>query len=284
MKLIRFGGFKKEKPGILTNDGIRRDCSAFFSDWNYDFFQNDGLNKLAGMDVQDFPVVDETIRWGAPIARPGKVVCIGLNYMDHIKETGASIPKEPLIFMKGTNSVIGPYDNILIPKNSTKTDWEIELGVIIKKDCRYLNSEAEADDYIAGYTISHDVSERDFQKEHGGQWCKGKSCDTFNPVGPFLATSDEIKDVSNLNMCLSVNGIKRQNSNTKMMIFNPRFLVHYLSQFMTLEAGDLLSTGTPHGVGMGMKPQTFLKDGDTVELKIEGLGSQKQICKDLIHH
>jgi len=280
MKLIRFGKFRKEKPGILTDGGIRRDCSVFFDDWNYDFFQNDGLNKLAAMDIEQFPVVDENVRRGACIARPGKVVCIGLNYLDHVKETGARTPEEPVIFMKGTNTVVGPYDDILIPKNSKKTDWEIELGVIIKKDCGYLKSEKEADGYIAGYTISHDVSEREFQIERGGQWTKGKSCDTFNPVGPFLATPDEVGNVNDLKMKLSVNGIIRQNGNTGNMVFGPHYIVYYLSQFMTLEAGDLISTGTPHGVGMGMKPQMFLKDSDIVELEIDGLGKQRQICKN----
>ncbi len=279
MKLIRFGEFRKEKPGILTDNGIRRDCSTFFDDWNYDFFQNGGLDKLAVINIDQFPIVDENIRWGACITRPGKVVCIGLNYRDHVAETGMKMPKEPAIFMKGTNTVVGPYDNILIPKNSKKTDWEIELGVIIKKDCRYLNSEKDASDYIAGYTISNDVSEREFQIERGGQWTKGKSCDTFNPVGPFLATPDELKNINDLKMKLSVNGSVRQNGNTGNMVFDPHYIVYYLSQFMTLEAGDLISTGTPCGVGMGMKPQQFLKNGDIVELKIDGLGKQRQICK-----
>ena len=279
MKLIRFGEFRKEKPGILTDNGIRRDCSTFFDDWNYDFFQNGGLDKLAVINIDQFPIVDENIRWGACITRPGKVVCIGLNYRDHVAETGMKMPNEPAIFMKGTNTVVGPYDNILIPKNSKKTDWEIELGVIIKKDCRYLNSEKDASDYIAGYTISNDVSEREFQIERGGQWTKGKSCDTFNPVGPFLATPDELKNINDLKMKLSVNGSVRQNGNTGNMVFDPHYIVNYLSQFMTLEAGDLISTGTPCGVGMGMHPQQFLKDGDIVELKIDGLGKQRQICK-----
>ena len=279
MKLIRFGEFRKEKPGILTDNGTRKDCSAFFNDWNYDFFQNGGLDKLSAINEDQFPNVEKNARWGSCIARPGKVVCIGLNYRDHVAETGMKMPKEPAIFMKGTNTVVGPYDNILIPKNSKKTDWEIELGIIIKKDCRYLSSEEESVDYIAGHTISHDVSEREFQIERGGQWTKGKSCDTFNPIGPFLATSNELNNINNLSMKLSLNGILRQNGNTKNMVFAPQYIIYYLSQFMTLEAGDLISTGTPHGVGMGMKPQMFLKDNDIVELEIEGLGKQRQICK-----
>ncbi len=247
---------------------------------NYDFFQNEGLDKLAAMDTDQFPVVDENIRWGTCIARPGKVVCIGLNYRDHVLEIGIKMPTEPTIFMKGTNTVIGPYDDIIIPKNSTKADWEIELGIIIKNDCRYLASEKEAQVYIAGYTISHDVSEREFQIERGGQWTKGKSCDTFNPVGPYLATPDEVENINNLKMKLSVNGIMRQDGNTENMVFNPLYIVYYLSQFMTLEAGDLISTGTPHGVGMGMKPQVFLNDKNIVELEIDGLGKQRQICRN----
>ena len=282
MKLIRFGEFRKEKPGILTDNGIRKDCSSFFDDWNYNFFQDDGLNKLSTMNLEQLPNVGEDIRWGSCIARPGKVVCIGLNYRDHAAETGMKLPKEPAIFMKGTNTVVGPYDNIIIPQNSKKTDWEIELGIIIKKECRYLKSEKDADDYIAGYTISHDVSEREFQIERGGQWTKGKSCDTFNPIGPFLATSDELKNINDLKMKLSVNDVMRQNGNTKNMVFAPHYIIYYLSQFMTLEAGDLISTGTPHGVGMGMKPQMFLKGGDVVELEIDGLGKQKQVCRNYI--
>lgn len=222
--------------------------------------------------------VDENTRWGACVARPGKVICIGLNFSDHAKESGMKPPKEPIIFQKGSNTVVGPYDNILIPRGSTKTDWEVELGIIIGKDARYLDSAEEAKDYIAGYCISHDVSEREFQIEKGGQWTKGKSCDNFNPIGPYLVTPDELDDVHNLPMKLSVNGQQMQDGNSNTMIFDCNYIVHYLSQFMTLEAGDLISTGTPPGVGLGMKPPQYLKEGDVVELSIEGLGSQRQVC------
>lgn len=283
MKLIRFGEFKKEKPGILLDDGKRKDLSAHFKDWDHDFFQNNGLSELAKIvrsKSKTLPDVADDIRLGSCIARPGKVVCIGLNYRDHAKETNAAIPSEPIVFMKGSNSVVGPNDNILIPRKSEKTDWEVELSLVIGKDARYLNSVEEANDYIAGFCICNDVSERAFQLEKMGQWVKGKSCDTFCPTGPFLATKDEIPDVKNLKMSLSLNGKIRQNGNTSTMIFDVYFLVHYLSQFMTLEAGDLLSTGTPPGVGMGCKPPEYLKENDVMELSVEGLGIQQQICKN----
>lgn len=279
MKLIRFGEFRKERPGILTDDGLRHDCSSLFKDYDSSFFDEGGIKKLAGIDIKELPTISEMERWGSCVGRPGKVVCVGLNYRDHAAETNARIPTEPVLFLKATNTVVGPYDNVIIPKNSLKTDYEVELALIISKECRYLNSESEAVDYIAGYTISNDVSERDFQKERGGgQWTKGKSCDTFNPVGPFMITKDEIKDVNNLWMKLFVNGILQQNGNTGNMIFNPYFLVYHISQFMTLEPGDIVSTGTPSGVGMGKIPPSFLKRGDTMELEIENLGKQKQTC------
>ena len=278
MKLIRFGEFRQEKPGIELDDGTRKDCSGHFDDWNRDFFVNDGLAKLAQLDTGSLPDVADNVRLGSPVARPGKVLCIGLNYSDHAAETGMDIPKEPILFMKGTNTVVGPYDNIVIPKGSEKTDWEVELGVILGKDASYLDSAEAANDYIAGYCISHDVSERAFQLEHSGQWTKGKSCDTFNPLGPYLVTKDDVADPMNLGMTLDVNGNRMQDGNTKTMVFDPCFIIHYLSQFMTLEAGDLITTGTPPGVGMGMKPPVFLKAGDVVELAVAGLGSQKQVC------
>lgn len=279
MKLLRFGILKNEKPGILLN-GQRKDLSHHFKDWDRSFFQNNGLTELEKIinSGADLPNVDEGERWASCIARPGKVICIGLNYSDHAKESGMAIPKEPIVFQKGSNTVVGPYDNIIIPKGSEKTDWEVELGIIIGKDARYLNSVDEAAAYIAGYCVSNDVSERAFQLEKGGQWTKGKSCDNFNPLGPYLVTKDEIEDVHNLSMTLSVNGIQKQNGNSKTMIFNCYYVVHYLSQFMTLEAGDLISTGTPPGVGLGMKPPQYLKEGDVVELSIEGLGTQRQVC------
>jgi len=282
MRLIRFGPMGKEKPGILSSDGARRDVSAHFKDWDGAFFQDAGLRRLAkfivSQVVENLPKVKEDERWGAPVARPGKVVCIGLNYSDHAKESGMAIPTEPILFLKASNTVVGPYDELLIPRHSKKTDWEVELGVVIGKTVRYLESHAEALACVAGYTLTHDVSEREFQLERGGQWTKGKSCDTFNPLGPWLSTVDEIKDVSNLPMRLSVNGEVRQRGNTSTMIFGVTELVRYLSQFMTLEAGDLISTGTPPGVGLGMKPPQFLKVGDVVELEITGLGKQRQVC------
>ncbi|MEJ7821682.1 MAG: fumarylacetoacetate hydrolase family protein [Chitinophagaceae bacterium] len=280
MKLIRFGEPGKEKPGILNTEGKRKDVSQLFEDWNRRSFQDYGFSEIIKKinDVELFPDVPESIRWGSCVARPGKVICIGLNYSDHAAESGMAIPSEPIVFQKGANTVIGPYDNILIPRKSEKTDWEVELGIVISKDARYLNAVDESKDYIAGYCISHDVSERAFQLERGGQWTKGKSCDNFNPLGPFLATADEITDVHNLSMSLSVNGMQMQKGNTCSMVFNCWYLVHYLSQFMTLEAGDLISTGTPPGVGLGMKPPQYLKAGDVVELSVEGLGNQKQIC------
>ena len=279
MKLIRFGNKGSEKPGILDDENIRRDVSHLFKDWNNEFFENEGVEKLKAVeDVSLLPVIDEQERWAAPIARPGKAICIGLNYSDHAEETGAAIPKEPIVFMKAANTVVGPYDNILIPRKSKKTDWEVELAVIIKKEARYLDSVDDAKDFIAGYAIVNDVSEREFQIERGGQWTKGKSCDNFSPLGPYLLTADEIKDPQNLWMKLNVNGVQMQNGNSSKMIFNVYYVVHYLSQFMTLEAGDLILTGTPPGVALGMKEPKYLKEGDVVELSIEGLGSQKQTC------
>jgi 2-keto-4-pentenoate hydratase/2-oxohepta-3-ene-1,7-dioic acid hydratase in catechol pathway len=278
MKLIRFGEVGHEKPGLLDANGNRKDLSSLFSDWDRPFFQKEGLAKLEKLDVNAFPTVSESARWASCVARPGKVICVGLNYSDHAAESGMAIPTEPIIFQKGANTVVGAYDNILIPRKSEKTDWEVELGIIIGKDARYLDSVEDAKDYIAGYCISHDVSERAFQLERGGQWTKGKSCDNFNPLGPFLSTPDEIKDVHNLTMSLWVNGVQMQKGNTNTMIFDCYYIVHYLSQFMTLEAGDLISTGTPPGVGLGMKPPQYLKEGDTVIVEIEGLGRQEQVC------
>ncbi|WP_445737160.1 fumarylacetoacetate hydrolase family protein [Mariniflexile sp.] len=281
MKLIRFGNIGNEKPGIFV-DGKRKDVSSKIGDWNHNFFQNfnlEGLEELLG-PLENFPDVSDDVRWASCVARPGKIICIGLNYSDHAAESGMDIPKEPIIFQKASNTMVGPNDNIIIPKKSLKTDWEVELGIIIGKDARYLNSKQEAKDFIAGYCVSHDVSERAFQLEMGGQWTKGKSCDSFNPLGPYMVTANDIVDVNNLNMSLYVNGEQMQKGNTSFMVFDPYTIVEYLSQFMTLEAGDLINTGTPPGVGLGMKPPKYLKDGDILELSIEGLGTQKQICKD----
>jgi 2,4-didehydro-3-deoxy-L-rhamnonate hydrolase len=282
MRLIRFGTEKHERPGILSSDGKRLDLSGHFADWDEKFFEEEGLAKLRALissaSKSEFPEAPASERWAPPIARPGKVICIGLNYSDHAKESGMPIPDEPIIFMKAANTVVGPYDPVLIPRLSMKTDWEVELGVVIGKKSRYLANTKEAMNAIAGYCISHDVSEREFQLERGGQWTKGKSCDNFNPLGPWLSTYDEIPNPQSLAMLLRVNGEVRQKGNTVTMIFGIAELVRYLSQFMTLEAGDLLSTGTPPGVGLGMKPPKYLKAGDVVELEIEGLGSQKQTC------
>ena len=280
MRLIRFGPRGQEKPGLMV-DGQRRDCSSLVKDYDHAFFQSGGLEALeSAVKGRDLPLVPDSERWGAPVARPGKVVCIGLNYSDHALESKMPIPTEPIVFLKGTNTVVGPYDDVIIPRRSVKTDWEVELGVIIGRDARYLDSPADSARHIAGYCISHDVSEREFQLERGGQWTKGKSCDNFNPIGPWLSTKDEVADVNNLSMRLSVNGERMQNGNTDKMVFDVFFLVHYLSQFMTLEAGDLITTGTPPGVGLGMNPQRYLKAGDVVELEIDGLGRQRQVCVD----
>ena len=281
MKLIRFGDTGDEKPGVLI-DEERYDCSAHFRDWDNSFFIDDGLVKLRSLienNLHDLPKVAQDIRWASCVARPGMIMCIGLNYSDHAAEAGMAVPEEPILFMKASNTIQGPYDPVMIPKGSTKTDWEVELAIVLEKDISYLSNETEAEEAIAGYCIMNDVSERAFQLERGGQWVKGKSCPGFSPVGPYLATSDEINDVNKLKMHLWVNGELMQNGNTSTMIFRPVFLVHYLSQFMKLEAGDIITTGTPPGVGMGKKPPVFLKDGDVVKLSIEDLGGQKQVFK-----
>jgi 2-keto-4-pentenoate hydratase/2-oxohepta-3-ene-1,7-dioic acid hydratase in catechol pathway len=279
MRLIRFGAAGREKPGIALASGVRKDCSAHFADWDRAFFAGGGLQRLRALaqsGAERLPDVPVEARWGSCVSRPGKLVCIGLNYSDHAAEAGMPVPKEPIVFLKGTNTVVGPYDQVLIPRLSTKTDWEVELGVVIGAEARYLRAEADADACIAGYCISNDVSERSFQLERGGQWTKGKSCDTFNPLGPWLATSDEVANPQGLAMRLDVNGERMQNGSTATMVFGVRTLVHYLSQFMTLEPGDVITTGTPPGVGMGKKPARFLKPGDVMELEIDGLGRQKQ--------
>lgn len=278
MKLLRFGPVGEEKPGILLDDG-RKDCSAYFKDWDHDFFRSGGLEKLRQLietEGHKLPPVPASSRWAAPVARPYTIMCVGLNYSDHAKESGMEPPKEPVVFMKATNTLVGPNDPVRIPKNSTKTDWEVELGLILKKDALYLEDEAAAADCIAGYCIVHDISEREFQLERSGQWVKGKSCPGFSPVGPWLSTVDEVADVMKLPMRLWVNGELRQNGTSATMIFSPAFIVWHLSQFMKLEAGDIISTGTPPGVGLGMKPPTYLKAGDVVELEIPGLGRQRQ--------
>jgi 2-keto-4-pentenoate hydratase/2-oxohepta-3-ene-1,7-dioic acid hydratase in catechol pathway len=279
MKLIRFGEAGKEKPGVLIGEK-RFDVSAIVADYNEAFFEENGLETLkAALENNPvLPEVDASVRLGSPVARPSKIICIGLNYVDHCKETGAPIPEEPIIFFKSTTALCGPNDDLIIPKNSDKTDWEIELVFIVGKKASYVE-EADAMDYVAGYCLHNDYSERAFQLERGGQWAKGKGCDTFAPLGPFMATTDEIADVDNLSMWLTVNGKKFQNSNTSNLVFKIPFLVHYLSQFMTLLPGDVISTGTPPGVGLGIKPEPiYLKAGDVVELGMEGLGTSKQVA------
>ena len=277
MKLIRFGEPGKEKPGVIIGEK-RFDLSSIIADYNETFFENNGLQKLktALTGAAPFPEVDAAVRLGAPVARPSKIICIGLNYVDHCIETNSPIPAEPIIFFKSTTALCGPDDDVIIPKNSTKTDWELELAFVIGKKATYV-AEAAAMDYVAGYCLHNDYSERAFQLERGGQWAKGKGCDTFAPLGPFLATPDEIADVNNLPMWLTVNGKKYQNSNTLNLVFKIPFLVHYLSQFMTLLPGDVISTGTPPGVGLGIKPEpVYIKAGDIIELGIEGLGTSRQ--------
>ena len=277
MKLIRFGQEGHEKPGIIVND-IWYDVSGIVTDYNEAFFANNDIKKLQDALAAGtlFPVVDPTTRLGSVVARPSKIICIGLNYVDHCLETNAPIPTEPVLFFKSTTALCGPNDNVVIPKNSVKTDWEVELAFVIGKKASYIE-EADALDYVAGYCLHNDYSEREFQLERGGQWAKGKGCDTFAPLGPFLATPDEIADVNNLKMWLTVNGKTYQNSNTLNLVFKIPFLVHYLSQFMTLLPGDVISTGTPPGVGLGIKPEpVYVKPGDVIELGIEGLGTSKQ--------
>ncbi|MDY0988441.1 fumarylacetoacetate hydrolase family protein [Flavobacterium sp. CFBP9031] len=277
MKLIRFGEIGKEKPGVLIGEK-RYDVSSIVTDFNESFFEENGLEKLekALENNPTLPEVNASVRLGSPVARPSKIICIGLNYVDHCKETNAPIPTEPIIFFKSTTSLCGPDDDLIIPKNSEKTDWEVELAFIVGKKASYVE-EAEALDYVAGYALLNDYSERAFQLERGGQWAKGKGSDTFAPLGPFLATKDEIADVDNLKMWLTVNGKKYQDSNTLNLVFKIPYLVHYLSQFMTLLPGDIISTGTPPGVGLGIKPDPiYIKAGDVVELGIEGLGTSKQ--------
>lgn len=277
MKLLRFGPQGQEKPGALDAQGNVRDLSAIVGDLSADKLSAAGLAALRAIDLRHLPVVANPGRMGVPLSNPGKFICIGLNYTDHAKETGAEIPKEPILFNKWSRPT-GAYDPIVMPRGSVKTDWEVELGVVIGSRARYV-SKADALSHVAGYCVVNDVSERQYQLEMGGTWDKGKGCDTFGPVGPWLVTADEIADPQNLDMWLEVNGKRYQNGNTRTMIFGVATLVEYLSRFMTLEPGDIISTGTPPGVGLGQKPPVYLKDGDTVKLGIQGLGEQHQrVC------
>jgi len=278
MKLIRFGEPGSEKPGVLTADGVRLDASPFGSDFDENFFAGGGLARLHDWlrsNAATAPRVPDSVRLGPPIVRPSKIVCIGLNYRDHAAETNAQPPKEPVLFFKSTTSLVGPNDDLQIPRGASKVDWEVELAFIVEKKASYV-AESEALNYVAGFALHNDYSERSFQLEHGGQWVKGKSADTFAPLGPFLATRDEIPNFSDLPMWLTVNGEFRQRSSTSQMIFGVPFLVSYISQFMTLLPGDVVSTGTPAGVGLGMKPPQYLNPGDIVELGIDGLGQSRQ--------
>jgi 2-keto-4-pentenoate hydratase/2-oxohepta-3-ene-1,7-dioic acid hydratase in catechol pathway len=280
MKLIRWINGNKTSTGVIINDEYF-DTSSFGEDYNEQFFENDGLDRLQKfVESNDGKLakLSKDIGLASPVARPSKIVCIGLNYADHAKETNAQIPKEPIIFFKSTTALTGPNDDVIIPKNSKKTDWEVELAVVIGKRASYVE-ESEALNYVAGYCLHNDLSEREFQLERNGQWVKGKSCDTFAPVGPFLATQDEIADVNNLKLWLKLNGQTMQDGTTANLIFKIPFLISYLSQFMTLLPGDIISTGTPAGVGLGMNPQVYLKPGDVVELGIDGLGISKQNIK-----
>ncbi|QND67596.1 fumarylacetoacetate hydrolase family protein [Mesorhizobium loti] len=278
MKLLRYGEVGSERPGLLDADGTIRDLSGHVTDIGGKALDPASLAALAKLDPKSLPAVSGSPRLGACVAGTGKFICIGLNYSDHAAETGATVPPEPIIFMKASSAIVGPDDDVLIPRGSEKTDWEVELAVVIGKTAKYV-SEADALDYVAGYSVAHDVSERAFQAERQGQWTKGKSCDTFGPTGPWLVTKDEVADPQNLKMWLTVNGKTMQNGSTKTMVYGVKYLVSYLSQFMSLHPGDIISTGTPPGVGLGMKPPVFLKAGDVVELGIEGLGQQKQTFK-----
>lgn len=271
---MRVGQPGQEKPAILDADGKVRDLSQHVADIGGAAISPEGLAKISAIDPKSLPEL-QVDRIGACVAGTGKFICIGLNFSDHAAETGATVPPEPVIFMKATSAIVGPNDDVLIPRGSEKTDWEVELGVVIGKTAKYV-SEADAMDYVAGYCVSHDVSERAFQTERSGQWTKGKSCDTFGPIGPWLVTKDEVADPQNLGMWLKVNGEIMQNGSSKTMVYGVAFVVSYLSQFMSLQPGDVISTGTPPGVGMGMKPPRYLKAGDVVELGIEGLGDQRQ--------
>ena len=275
MKLLRVGQAGQEKPAIRDRAGALRDLSSIIGDINGAALSPRGLSAIAAADLTALPIINEPVRIGPCLARPGKFLCIGLNYADHAAETNAPIPEEPILFFKATTAICGPMDDVIQPRGSSKLDWEVELAFAVGKTCRYVSA-ADAEDAIAGYFICHDVSERNFQLERGGTWDKGKGCDTFGPIGPWLASRDEIADPTNLSMWLEVNGHRYQQGSTKTMIFKPAFLVSYISQFMTLEPGDIVTTGTPPGVGLAQRPPVYLKPGDVVQLGIEGLGEQQQ--------
>ncbi len=280
MKLIRYGQIGQEKPGVQLKDGTRIDVSGFGLDYDDQFFGNneiENLSKWVEENKEKCKIISPDTRLGSPVYKPSKLICIGLNYAEHAKESGAQIPTEPVIFFKATSAIVGPNDNLVIPKNSKKTDWEVELAIVIGKKAKYVSKD-EAMDHVAGYTLHNDYSERAFQLERSGQWVKGKSCDTFAPLGPFIATKDEIPNPQNLDLWLKLNGEIMQKSNTCDMVFGVEEIVSFLSQFMSLMPGDIISTGTPSGVGMGLNPPRYLKPGDIVELGVNGLGCSKQIA------
>ena len=276
MKLVRYGSPGAERPGLIDARGTVRDLSPVLGDVDGSSLSHASLARLRDLDVASLERVDSVDRFGACVAKPGKFICIGLNFRDHAAETGAPIPAEPIVFMKATSAVSGPDDPIIMPRNSRKLDWEVELAFVVGEECRYVD-ETEAATKIAGYCVCNDVSEREFQLERGGQWDKGKGCDSFGPIGPWLVTADEVQDPGSLRMWLTVNGECMQNGSTSQMIFGPAFLLSYLSQFMSLQPGDVVSTGTPAGVGLGRHPPRYLQVGDVVELGIDGLGTQRQV-------
>tara|TARA_Y100000994_G_scaffold143149_1_gene117321 strand:- start:413 stop:1273 length:861 start_codon:yes stop_codon:yes gene_type:complete len=277
MKTLRYRIGNEVKPGILDSDENIHDASSLVSDWDNENVTIEKLNEIKSMDISSLPKVEKFDSIAPCVCKKsvGKIICIGLNYADHAEESGMKVPPEPIIFFKATSAIIGPNDDVIIPKNSQKSDWEVELGIVIGKEAKYI-SENESQDHIAGYCVVNDLSERAFQIERSGQWVKGKSCDTFGPIGPYLVTKDEIPDPQNLKLWLELNGKRVQDGSTATMVYGVNFLVSYLSQFMSLHPGDIISTGTPPGVGMGMNPQVFLKPGDVMELGVEGLGTQKQ--------
>jgi len=275
MKLLRYGNPGQERPGILDAQGRLRDLAAQVGDIDDTVIGHEGLSRLAAIDTSTLPIVDDGVRLGPPVARVGKIICVGMNYADHAAETGASVPEQPVLFMKATSSIVGAYDEVMIPRGSLKTDWEVELGIVIGTMARDV-SEADALHHVAGYLVVNDVSERAFQLEHGGQWVKGKGCDTFGPLGPWLVTADEIPDPQNIGLWLEVNGHRYQQGNTRTMVFGVAHLVSYISRYMTLLPGDIISSGTPAGVGLGQHPPVYLRPGDVMELGIEGLGQQRQ--------
>jgi ureidoglycolate lyase/2,4-diketo-3-deoxy-L-fuconate hydrolase len=275
MKLIRFGQPGSEKPGVVDSNNVIRDVSAHVDDYNQAFFADNGVAKLQQLDLSSLPVVAEDVRVAEPVSRIGKFICVGLNYADHAAESGMDVPSEPVLFMKATSSVVGPNDTVLLPPGSEKSDWEVELGVVIGKEARYV-SEEDAMDHVAGFAVVNDLSEREYQIEKQGQWCKGKGCDTFGPLGPYLVTPDEVGDSNQLGIWLELNGKRVQDGNTNTMVYKVPFLVSYISQFMSLQPGDVISTGTPPGVGLGMTPPLYLKEGDVMRLGIDKLGVQQQ--------